>query len=463
MASYQYVYVMKDLTKAFPGGREVFRGITLAFLPGVKIGVLGVNGAGKSTLMKIMAGIDTDYGGEAWAAEGARVGYLEQEPQLDPDKTVGENVEQAFADAEGGARPVQRNLHEIRRADERRGDEHAAVGTGRPAGEDRRRGGLGPRPARGHRAGCAALPAGGRRHHHAVRRRAAARGAVPAAAGEARPAAAGRTDQPPRRRKRRLAGAHAARLRRHRDDRHARPLLPGQRHRLDPGDRARPRLSVRGQLLVLAGAEAQAPGAGGEGGKRPPACAGGRAGVDRRLAARAPGEEPRAHPALRGDAGALAGAGRRRGGDRHPAGTAPGQRGDRGGRTAQGLRQQPADRRPELPAAARRHRRRDRPERRRQDDAVPHDHRPGAAGCRRAAHRRDGEAGLRRSVARQPEREQQRVAGDQRRRGHDLSRQARRDTRAPMSARSTSRGRTSRRRSASCRAASATGCTWRRC
>ena len=98
MASYQYVYVMKDLTKAFPGGREVFRGITLAFLPGVKIGVLGVNGAGKSTLLKIMAGLDTEFGGEAWAAEGARVGYLEQEPQLDPDKTVGENVEQAFAD-----------------------------------------------------------------------------------------------------------------------------------------------------------------------------------------------------------------------------------------------------------------------------------------------------------------------------------------------------------------------------
>jgi len=98
MASYQYVYVMKDLTKAFPGGREVFKGITLSFLPGVKIGVLGVNGAGKSTLMKIMAGIETEYGGEAWAAPGVRVGYLSQEPHLDPDKTVGENVEEAFAD-----------------------------------------------------------------------------------------------------------------------------------------------------------------------------------------------------------------------------------------------------------------------------------------------------------------------------------------------------------------------------
>ncbi len=98
MPSYQYVYVMKDLTKAFPGGREVFKGITLSFLPGVKIGVLGVNGAGKSTLLKIMAGLDTEYGGEAWAADGVRVGYLQQEPQLDPDKTVGENVEEAFAD-----------------------------------------------------------------------------------------------------------------------------------------------------------------------------------------------------------------------------------------------------------------------------------------------------------------------------------------------------------------------------
>ena len=98
MASYQYVYVLKDLTKNFQGGREVFKGITLSFLPGVKIGILGVNGAGKSTLMKIMAGIETEYGGEAWAAPGATVGYLAQEPHLNPDKTVGENVEEAFAD-----------------------------------------------------------------------------------------------------------------------------------------------------------------------------------------------------------------------------------------------------------------------------------------------------------------------------------------------------------------------------
>ena len=76
MASYQYVYVMKDLTKAYPGGREVFKGITLSFLPGVKIGVLGVNGAGKSTLLKIMAGVEKEYGGEAWAAEGVRLARI---------------------------------------------------------------------------------------------------------------------------------------------------------------------------------------------------------------------------------------------------------------------------------------------------------------------------------------------------------------------------------------------------
>ena len=92
MASYQYCYVMQKLTKTFPGGREVLKGVTLSFLPDAKIGVLGVNGAGKSTLLKIMAGRDKDFGGEAWAAEGVRVGYLEQEPQLDPKKDVEGNV-----------------------------------------------------------------------------------------------------------------------------------------------------------------------------------------------------------------------------------------------------------------------------------------------------------------------------------------------------------------------------------
>lgn len=96
MAGPQYVYVMKDLTKAYPGGKEVFKGITLSFLPGVKIGVLGVNGAGKSTLLRIIAGTDKEFGGEAWAADGIKIGYLEQEPKLDETKTVGENVAEGF-------------------------------------------------------------------------------------------------------------------------------------------------------------------------------------------------------------------------------------------------------------------------------------------------------------------------------------------------------------------------------
>ena len=92
MASYQYIYVMKGLNKTFPGGKQVLKDIWLSFLPGAKIGVLGLNGSGKSTLLKIMAGQDDSYTGEAWAAEGARVGYLEQEPKLDESKDVLGNV-----------------------------------------------------------------------------------------------------------------------------------------------------------------------------------------------------------------------------------------------------------------------------------------------------------------------------------------------------------------------------------
>ena len=92
MTAYQYVYVMDKLSKTYAGGKQVLKDIRLSFLPGVKIGIVGVNGAGKSTLLKIMAGLDKEVQGEAWAAEGARVGYLEQEPQLNPDKDVLGNV-----------------------------------------------------------------------------------------------------------------------------------------------------------------------------------------------------------------------------------------------------------------------------------------------------------------------------------------------------------------------------------
>ena len=92
MAAYQYVYHMQGVSKTYPGGKKCFENIHLSFLPGVKIGVVGVNGAGKSTLMKIMAGLDTDFSGEAWSAEGAKVGYLPQEPELDSSKNVRDNV-----------------------------------------------------------------------------------------------------------------------------------------------------------------------------------------------------------------------------------------------------------------------------------------------------------------------------------------------------------------------------------
>lgn len=92
MASYQYVYHMDGVSKTYPGGKKCFENIRLSFLPGVKIGVVGVNGAGKSTLMRIMAGLDKDFTGEAWAAEGAKVGYLPQEPKLEEEMSVRDNV-----------------------------------------------------------------------------------------------------------------------------------------------------------------------------------------------------------------------------------------------------------------------------------------------------------------------------------------------------------------------------------
>ena len=93
----QFIYHMQELSKTYPGNRKVLDNVHLSFYPDAKIGVLGVNGAGKSTLLRIMAGLDDEYSGEAWAAEGARVGYLAQEPQLDPAKSVRENVMEGVA------------------------------------------------------------------------------------------------------------------------------------------------------------------------------------------------------------------------------------------------------------------------------------------------------------------------------------------------------------------------------
>jgi ATPase subunit of ABC transporter with duplicated ATPase domains len=96
--AHQYIFTMKDLRKVYPPDREVLKGIWLSFFPGAKIGVLGSNGAGKSTLLRIMAGVEQDFLGEAWPAEGTRVGYLSQEPQLNPDKDVLGNVTEGVAE-----------------------------------------------------------------------------------------------------------------------------------------------------------------------------------------------------------------------------------------------------------------------------------------------------------------------------------------------------------------------------
>src|SRR5215210_2998628 len=105
----QFIYVMKDLRKVVPPSREILRGIWLSFYPGAKIGVLGANGAGKSSLLRIMAGVDHDFQGEAWPHEGTRIGFLPQEPQLDLTKTVKENVEEAVRET----RDLLRRFEEI--------------------------------------------------------------------------------------------------------------------------------------------------------------------------------------------------------------------------------------------------------------------------------------------------------------------------------------------------------------
>src|SRR3989475_6821455 len=101
----EYAFVMRDLRKVVPPKREILRGIRLSFFHGAKIGVLGANGAGKSTLLRIMAGVDRDFLGEAFPAEGLRIGYLQQEPQLDPGKDVRGNIEEGVA---GGGAPLPR-------------------------------------------------------------------------------------------------------------------------------------------------------------------------------------------------------------------------------------------------------------------------------------------------------------------------------------------------------------------
>ena len=125
VANPQYVYHMHKLSKAYPGGKQVLKDISLSFLPGAKIGVVGLNGAGKSTLLKIMAGTVDDFLGEAKAADGIKVGYLAQEPQLDPDKDVLGNAMEGVAEKKAHPRPLQRDRRQLLRRDRRRDDDAA--------------------------------------------------------------------------------------------------------------------------------------------------------------------------------------------------------------------------------------------------------------------------------------------------------------------------------------------------
>ena len=261
MASYQYIYVMKGLTKIFPGGKQVLKNIWLSFLPGAKIGVLGLNGAGKSTLLQ-------DHGRRWTRRSSARPGrpmasrsaILEQEPQLDPRPRT------CWATSWTGVGETRRMLDRfeevssaIRRAARRRRDEQAARRAGRAAGEDRRRQRLGARAHRRDRHGRAALPAARRRR----------RASCPAASGAAWRSAACccrkpdmlLLDEPTNH----LDAESVAWLERflqeypgHRRGRDPRSLLPRQRRGLDPRARSRPRHPVEGQLLLLAEQKEQA-------------------------------------------------------------------------------------------------------------------------------------------------------------------------------------------------------------
>ena len=137
--SSDYVYTMYRADKFYGPERQVLANISLSFLPGAKIGVLGPNGAGKSTLLRIMAGLEEPSSGLAELAPGATVGFLPQEPELDPAKDVRGNVEDGVRRAAGPARPVQRALPALRRADVRRRDERAPRRAGARAGRDRPR------------------------------------------------------------------------------------------------------------------------------------------------------------------------------------------------------------------------------------------------------------------------------------------------------------------------------------
>ena len=406
---------MHRLSKAYPPDKTVLKDITLAFLPGAKIGVLGYNGAGKSTVLRIMAGTDTDYRGDAMLAPGATVGLLEQEPQLDEAKDVKGNVEDGVAETKA---LVERFNELAANYSDETADEFAA-----PAGAASRP----PTPGTSTRRSstrwtrCAARPPtptspgspGGERRRVALCRLLLAR-----------PTCCCSTSRPTTSTPSRSTGWSAT--------------WPSTRARSSPS----PTIATSSTTSPAGSSSSTAAAASPTRATTPRWLEQKQA----RLAQEEKGDKARqrtiaaelewvrenpkgrrkkaegAPEQLRGAARRGAQRQARRGPDPHPGGAAAGRR-RRGGRgTAQGLRRPAADRGPLLHPAARRDRRRHRPQRRGQDDAVQDDHRPGAARRRRAARRRHRAAGLRRPDPRRAGRRQERLGGDLRRRGPDQGR-----------------------------------------
>src|SRR5579875_2285839 len=266
----EFIFQMRHARKAY-GDKVVLDDVTLAFLPGAKIGVVGPNGMGKSTLLRMMAGVEQPSNGEARLMPGFTVGLLEQEPKLDDAKTVLGNVEEGVA----GTKALLDRYNQIA---EQLATEYSDE----------------------------LLEEMGRLQEQLDHRNAwdlesqleQAMGALPPAAVPARPAAARRAHQPPGRRVGAVARAAPGEVPRDRRRGHARPVLPGPRGRLDPGAGPRPRLPLRGELLDLPGDQGGAAEGRGAEGRQAPQAAGGGAGVGQVQPARAAGQEPREAPAV---------------------------------------------------------------------------------------------------------------------------------------------------------------------
>ena len=332
----EFIYSMHNVRKSL-GDKVVLDNVTLSFYPGAKIGVVGPNGTGKSTLLKLMAGLEKPSNGDAMLAKDATVGILLQEPPLTEDKTVLENVEEAVADIKA----LQARMDELGMAMAEPDADFdalmAEMGDVQTELDNRNAWDIDSQLEQAMDALRCPPPDDACRRP--VRWRAAPRRAVQAAAAAARSAAAGRADQPPRRRVGALARGSPQGLPGCGAGRHPRPVLPGQRRRVDPRARPRPHAPVRGQLLHLPGDQEVPAADRGQAGRQAGQDPGARAGVGPVQPEGPAGEE-------QGPAGPVRGAGgrgraepqARLRGDQHPAGSPAGQQRARRHGPGQGLR-----------------------------------------------------------------------------------------------------------------------------